>query len=57
MKYDGNFQKMIYPTDGQMEIYIVQIDNPGSFFFHWCTKKAALDDLMERMRQVFYDVM
>ena len=50
VKYDGIIQRMSFPVQGQMEIFIVQIENPGDFFFHWFQKKEALDELMDRMR-------
>lgn len=48
-KYDCIIQKMPHPTAGQIEIFIVQIDDPGLFYFHWFKKKESLDVLMGRM--------
>ena len=50
VKYDGLIQKMPHPTEGQMEIFIVQVDDPGMFYLHWFKKREALDDLMSKMR-------
>ena len=50
VKYDGIIQKILHPVEGQMEIFIVQIENPSDFSFHWVKKKDALDELMTEMR-------
>jgi len=56
VKYDGIIQRLSFPVQGQMEIFIVQIENPGDFYFHWFQKKETLDELMNRMSDFYKSV-